>query len=150
MEGKEIYEAWLKAERIAENSQKLTDAAWQRGEDVRIRQKKTNELKFAADALFEKLQRNPFVGCPVTVHYYSDCRAGQITLIQKGRILVQAFDYKEKGHGECEVLDQLDDRRLGVFSWREKRQTWIQVGHDIQHGVRAILGQKITYIDPNF
>lgn len=150
MKGIEIYNAWIKAAKIAANSQKLTDAAWQRGEDVRIKQKITNELNKAADALWYELQQNPFLDCPVTVAYHSDYRAGKITKIENGKITVQAFDYVEKGYGECEVLDTLEPRILGTFSFRKKRNTWIQVGHDTQNGVRAIIGMKKTYIDPNF
>ena len=101
-----------------------------------------------------QLQRVPFVGCPCTVFYYSDRRAGQITEVKGKRFKVQAFSYLEKENGECEVLEELDDMELGWFSQRKaacSNGKAYQVGSPAGYGnVSCVLGFKKTYLDPNF
>lgn len=97
-----------------------------------------------------QLQKFPYVGLPCTVFYYSDKRAGQIVDIKGNKFQVQALKYKDTNQGECEVLDELDTRMLGWYSFRKCGKAY-QVGSPAKYGnVTCVLGFKSTYIDPNF
>lgn len=150
--GRELQKRYDELEKIIDTKRDAAIKSNVKGEDARVMWREIDELKAEYKQLRKEIQNYPFVGQKVTVVYYSDKRGGVITDVKGNKFRVEELAYKQADpyQGDCTVSDDKTGYELGWFSVR-KCGICYEVGSAATWGnVYCILGDAVTYIDPNF
>ena len=150
--GRELQKRYDELEKIIDTKRDAAIKSNVKGEDARVMWREIDELKAEYKQLRKEIQNNPFVGQKCTVYLWSDKTGGIITEVKGNKFKVMELEYTQADPyvGECKVSDKPTDICLGWFSIR-KCGICFEVGSAATCGnVYCILGDAVTYRDPNF